>query len=59
MGYGFYVIGIFMVLYFKSFYVLIVYFNYCYFEVGFVWWFGGGIDLIFYYFYVEDVVYFY
>lgn len=58
-GYEFYVMGIFMVLYLKNFYIFMVYFNYCYFEVGLVWWFGGGVDLIFYYFFVEDVVYFY
>lgn len=48
-----------MVLYLCNFYILMVYFNYCYFEVGLVWWFGGGVDFMFYYLFFDDVCFFY
>lgn len=45
------VMGVSFVIYFKNFYVFIIYFNYRYFEVEEVdgnkqWWFGGGCDFI-------------
>lgn len=64
----FFVVGILSVMYLYNLMVLIVYFNYCYFEMdvfkGFAgasraWWFGGGTDLTSLYIFDEDVMYFY
>lgn len=64
-SFEFFVVGFSLIVYFKNFMVLMVYFNYRYFEMvkldgllG-VWWFGGGSDLIFSYFFDEDVIQFY
>lgn len=52
----FFVIGVLIVLYFKNFWVFIIYMNVWYFEMDEeCWWFGGGIDLMLYYVILEDV----
>lgn len=64
VGCGFQVFGVLLVIYLENFYVLMFYVNVCFFCVEkegeeLVWWFGGGFDLIFYYVYEEDCVYWY
>lgn len=53
------VLGVLLVLYFKSLMILIVYVNVWMIQKGNVLWFGGGMDLMFYYLVEEDVEYFY
>lgn len=60
VGCSFYVCGVLLVIYFNNFYILISYVNVWFFIVEkegeeLIWWFGGGFDLIFYYFVFEDV----
>lgn len=57
-GNYFMVFGVLLVLYFKSFMILMVYVNVCMIQKGNVLWFGGGMDLMLYYLVEEDVEYF-
>jgi len=50
----FYATGTSMVLHPRNPYVPTVHLNYRYFQVGNIWWFGGGLDLTPYYGFAED-----
>lgn len=64
VGCSFEVMGVLLVVYSYNLYVFISYVNVWFFiveklGVDFVWWFGGGFDLILFYGFEEDVIYWY
>lgn len=56
--------GVLFVIYLYNLYILMLYVNVCFFIVEkegevFIWWFGGGFDLMLFYLFKDDVLYWY